>query len=406
MKTILIISWRNLWRNRKRTLITVSSVFFALIFVVLTRSLQIGSYEHMINGMTGMYTGHVQVSAAGFNDNRSLDRTLIHSEELLEKLYSSNEARFIIPRFESFALAAGTDRSRPVMVIGTVPETEDRMTGFKDNIVEGRFITSSDNGIVIGQRLASQLRVSAGDSLVFLGQGYMGVSAANIFEVTGIAHIPIPELNSRMVMMPLAAAQDFYAAEGRLTSYVVMLDDIKLTDRFAAAAENLLGEDYDVEVWTEILKEIVQQIKADEIQGFVVIWLLYVIVGFGIFGTVLMMTKERQKEFGVMLAVGMKRIKMCFMVFTESVIISFIGVTAGFVASIPVLLYFRLFPISFSGDMADMMIQMGWEPIMPVSFAHNVFTTQMIVIFLISAAVSFYPIIVIAVMKPVKAMKQ
>ena len=153
--------------------------------------------------------------------------------------------------------------------------------------------------------------------------------------------------------MPLKIAQEFYIAEDRLTSYIVLLDNINRTDAIIPILSELLGEGYEIEAWHEILIELVQQIQADNVGGLMTMGLLYVIVGFGIFGTILMMTKERMREFGVMIAVGMKRSKMAIMVIIESTIIGIIGVVAGFMASLPVLTYFHINPITFSGDMAE-----------------------------------------------------
>lgn len=405
MKKIFIIAWRNLWRNKKRTLITISSVFFALLLVVVMRSFQIGSYENMINSMTRMYAGHLQIYSKGYLDNRTLDNTIVHNSATYEKIASLSEVKDVIPRLESFALVSNNDRTRPVMVLGTDPEREEKLTDYSRHIVEGRFITADDRGVVIGKKLASQLRVSSGDTLVFLGQGHMGISAAGLFEVVGIADIPMPDLNSRIVLMPLKIAQEFYIAEDRLTSYIVLLDNINRTDAIIPILSELLGEGYEIEAWHEILIELVQQIQADNVGGLMTMGLLYVIVGFGIFGTILMMTKERMREFGVMIAVGMKRSKMAIMVIIESTIIGIIGVVAGFMASLPVLTYFHINPITFSGDMAEAMKSMGWEPVLPVSFSPEVFTIHILVIFIITMLVSIYPVMVLQKIKPIEAMK-
>lgn len=405
MKTIAIIAWRNLWRNKKRTIITISSILFALLFVILMRSFQVGSYEHMINSMTSLYSGHIQIHADGYSDNKTLDNTFVHSEEIYDKIMSKGDLDYIIPRLESFALASGEERSRPVMVIGTEPEIEDKLTNISRHIIEGRFINTDDKGIVIAKRLADQLRLQLGDDIVLLSQGFMGMSAAGRYPIIGIVDLPMPDLNNRMIMMPLELAQDFYIAENRLTSYVLMLDNIRMTDNFAKGLDNILSDDFEVKTWNEMLIELVQQIQADDIQGLILIWILYIIVAFGIFGTILMMTKERLKEFGVLLAVGMKRIKMSIMVTIEAVIIGIIGILCGLTASLPVLYYFYLNPIRFTGDFGEIMESMGWEPVMPVSFAPQVFTVQIIVIFIIAMIVSIYPVIVISRLKPVEAMK-
>jgi putative ABC transport system permease protein len=400
------MAWRNLWRNRKRTLITLSSILFALFFVIITRSLQLGSYHHMIESMTQMYTGHIQIHAQGYVAEPSLDYSFEPQSDLYSVLENHADVQYILPRLESFALVSAGERSRPVMILGADLKLEDQVSGMSGFVTEGEYpIQAKATGVVLGRRLAQQLQAQVGDTLVFLSQGFMGISSAGLFPIAAIVDLSLPDLNAKLVLMPLALAQDFFGSPQRLTSLVVLLLRYQNTAAFTYYLKDALSSEYQWQTWTEILNELMQQIKADEIQGLIMIWLLYVIVGFGMLSTILMMTKERTREFGVLLALGMQKSSMCLMVLIESILVGVTGLVAGLLASLPVLFWFYHHPLTLKGELAEVMMAMGWDPVIPVSFAPEVFTSQMVAIGFITLIISLYPLWIIRTLQPVEAMR-
>ena len=149
---------------------------------------------------------------------------------------------------------------------------------------------------------------------------------------------------------------------------------------------------YSVMKWDEMHPEVVQLIEADRAGGVVMKAILYILVGFGIFGTILMMLSERRREMGVMVAVGMQRSKLGLILLFETILIGIIGVIAGFAGSIPVIAYLFKHPIVLTGNAAEAMIQMGIEPLFLFSWAPSVFYNQVIIVFIITALIGIYPI--------------
>jgi ABC-type antimicrobial peptide transport system permease subunit len=152
-------------------------------------------------------------------------------------------------------------------------------------------------------------------------------------------------------------------------------------------------------------RELLQMIESDNAGGLIMITILYMVIAFGIFGTVLMMTNERKKEFSMMVSIGMQKWKLIWVVALELIILSFIGVLAGILISLPVMLYFYYNPIKFSGDVVEIMKDFNFEPVLPVSMDPHIFITQGIVIFLISLFALYYPIIKISKLNIVKGLK-
>jgi len=388
----LKLAWRNLWRNRGRTLITAASVFFAIILVLFTRSMQLGTYDHVIMNTLKLSTGFIQVQGEGFWDKRSLNNSMPLNDSLLRELRGIEHVTMAVPRLESFALGSSGDNTRGVMVTGIAPELEDEMNDLSDRVVKGSYIQPDSQGVVVGQNLAEYLNLGVGDSLVLLSQGYHGVSAAGIFVVTGIVDLSIPELDNRMVYMPLATAQWFFSMPQRVTSLAIMIDDPENLGSIKEQVADYYTNGYDVMNWREMVPELVQSIEIDNAGGIIMLGILYLVIGFGIFGTVMMMVVERRKEFAILLSVGMKRWRMGFIVLLETVTIGVLGTALGALVAIPVLLYMRANPIRLTGGAAEAMMQYGYEPLIPFQVEPDLFINQAIVVFIISLIATSYPL--------------
>jgi ABC-type antimicrobial peptide transport system permease subunit len=148
--------------------------------------------------------------------------------------------------------------------------------------------------------------------------------------------------------------------------------------------------------WKEMMIELQQQIQSDNISGMFMLGILYVVVAFGIFGTILMMTLERRKEFSVMIAVGMQRYKLAFIVFLETLYMGFIGVIAGAIVSLPVVNYFHHHPIPLTGETATAMLEFNQQPIIPFAFRADIYIAQAIIVFILTFVIAFYPLLSIS----------
>ncbi len=406
MQTYIKLAWRNIWRNKRRTFITMASIFFALLFALVMRSMQIGSYDAMVNNVVQSYTGYIQIHSNGYWDNKIINNTFESSNTLIEKVLSANNVNLVIPRLESFALASAEQITKGVMVIGIEPDKENLLSKISDKIIKGYYLSNDDNGVLLAEKLAGYLKLSVNDTLVLLGQGFHGVSAAGKYPVKGIIHFPAPELNNQLVYMTLANCQEFYTAENRLTSLALMIKNNNTIDKTVNEIRNIINNDlYEVMTWDEMLTELVQIIEQDNAGGLIFLGILYIIVAFGIFGTVLMMTAERKREFGVIVAVGMQKTKLAIIVTIESIFIGLTGIIIGIIGSLPVIYYYYQHPIKLTGDLAISMENYGFEPIMPFAWETSFFFNQSLVIILITLIAIIYPISTILKMNVIRSLR-
>lgn len=400
------LAWRNLWRNKRRTLITIASVFFAVMLAILMRGYHGGAWASLLENVLHSHTGYLQVHAKGYWNEKTLDYTLEWNDSLQHAILKNKGVKTVIPRVESFALAAVGEKTKGVIVVGIEPALEDCFTRLSAKMVKGAILNANDNAVLLSQRLAKFLNINVGDTLTLISQGYQGTSAAGIFPVKGIVKLPSPEWDNQLVYLPLNTAQNFYSLEGRLTSIVVDLKKINRLDNVAShLAAQLNKEKYEVMTWKEMLVELYQQYISDESGGKILLALLYIIIGFGIFGTVMMMTAERSREFGVLIAVGMKQRRLVSLICSEMFFISLLGVITGMIVSVPVVAYFHFHPIHLSGTYAQTMEAYGMEPVIPVLWQADYILYQGLIVFVLTLVAIAYPVYSVGKLNVIKALR-
>jgi ABC-type lipoprotein release transport system permease subunit len=392
MNDYLSFAWRNLWRNKRRTLITTASVFFGVILSTFMSSMQEGSYASYIKTIVNFYSGYIQVHSKGYWKDKVINNSLEYSA-VRTKLSMVKGITATAPRLENYALASSEEITKGVMVIGIEPKEEDDITNLSKKIIEGNFLDPGDNGVVLGSILARYLKLGINDTLVLLSQGYHGVGAAGKYPVKGIIKQPSPELDRTVVYMSLQSCQALFSAPDRLTSVVVMVKNNNVLPAIKNEIISVLGGSYEVMDWKEINGILLKQIDSDRASGIIIKGILYMIIAFGIFGTILMMMLERKKEFGVIVAIGMQKFKLGYILVLETILLGLTGVIAGIAVSVPITWYFTLHPIPISGQAAETMLQMGFEPVMSFSMTPSVYYNQGITILIFTLIISLYPVL-------------
>lgn len=411
MKKILTLAWRNIWRNKRRTLITAASVFFAVLFSSSMKSLQKGAWNEMIKNVTSLHIGYAQVHANGFWEDRTINST-IDEATLMEELQSIPTEGLIdyLPRIESFALASSGEKSSAVLVVGADLSKEQALGELSNRMVEGELLTANEHGVILAEGLAKKLNLGLKDSLILSSIGYHASSAIDLYPIKGIISFNNPELNKQFCYLDIRTAQTFYGAEGMLTGMVLNVENNNVLDPIVANLKSGLDtETYEVMDWMEMMPDLMQAKNLDEAGSLLVLGILYIIITFGIFGTLLMMTRERQYEFGVLTAIGMRKQLLAFSVWLEIIFMGFVGAVAGILGSIPIVQYFVYNPIDmtkFSKDAANTYEKFGFHPVFPMSFDVSIFATQAIIVFFICTVLAIYPILVIRSLKPIQAMRK
>jgi putative ABC transport system permease protein len=405
MRIFLKMAWRNVWRNRRRTILTVAAIAFAVAISVFMRGLQRGTYEQMINNVIRINTGYLQIHKKGFWDNKTLRYTFKLDDQLSETLSRQPHVTSFAQRVEADGLASAEENTNGVLIIGVDPQAE--ATTLKEKIKKGRFLSeATPQGTIIGETLAKNLNVDSGDKITLLVQGFDGSLGAGVYNVEGIFRTGDPGLDRSVVFLNLHAAQELFWLGDRISQVLVFLDDIS---NLKKVTQNLRAEldlnTYEVMPWDELMPELVQLIAFDNASGQLFLMLLIIVVAFGILNTVLMSVFDRVKEFGVMMALGMKPKRIVGLVFIESTLLSLIGVIFGNIIGFGLNWYFSYHPISLSEKLSEVMEEFGFTAQLFVKPTFSTFLEVTLAVFVVSLIMTIYPTIKATRFRPVEALR-
>lgn len=402
---MLKLAWRNIWRNKGRSFITIAATMFCVIFAVVLRSFQVGVWEHMVDDIVANNFGYLQIHQKGFWGEQSLDLSMDEATLSMDQWAEVDGVRSVVRRLESFSLVSTEQSNRGSLVLGIEPENELPGLKLQEQIVAGKVFESSSEQVVVSEGLAEFLKVGVGDSLMFLSQGYRGASAYGQFMISGIAKISNPELNKQLVLMPLQTAQWMYNGMGLLTTAVVDLEPGADHKEVKAQLLPLMGEELELLEWEELFPELIQTIEADMAGGQIFITILYFIISFVLLGTVIMMVSEREREFGILVSIGMRKTKLALVTVLENLMLTLGGAFVGMALVKPVQFYFKYNPIDLSGQMKEAIEQFDFEPKLYTTTSFIINLNHGAIVFVIGVLVSLYAVWKIMKLEPVKSMR-
>ena len=387
------LAWRNIWRNRRRSIITMASVFFAVFFCVIYSSFERGMWDRMIQNMLNTQTGHIQIHGKEYWDDKVVDNFMFMDADTITQLEHIDNITNVSPRIETFAMAASDSISRGIALIGVSPEKEAQKSNLPSRLIRGEYLSETDDGILIGEGLANFLKVDIGDRLALIGQGYQGSSAAELFPIRGIVKLMTIEMDNSMAYITLPAAQQFIDMPDGYSGILISIrNNNRLNETIRQVEEVVDMQKLDVYSWHFTMERLLQQSESNRAFLILIMGILYVIVGFGILGTVIMMTNERKREFSVMISLGMSRMRLTSIVSVELLIKSLIGAITAIAITLPIAYWFNANPIPLSGELAETYIQFGIEPLLPLATEPSIFINQLITILVISLFTMIYPI--------------
>ncbi len=402
----LNLAVKNIGRNKSRTLIAMAAIYFAVLLCTVAQSLKQGVFDNLVDNIVGRYTGHIQIHKKGYQDEQVLDNSFTHSASLQEKLKHTGNVAALAPRIESFALASSKTTTRGCLLLGIDPDAENAMTSLGGNMLSGNYFNRQDKTVLMAAGLSERLQARVGDTVALIGQGYHGSLAAGKYRISGLLRCGSPQLNERLIYLPLDAAQEFFDAPGKITAYIVTVRNKKNLNANRQQLAQELGNDYEVMTWEDLLPDIRQHIETDSRNMRIFQGILYILVALGVFSTLLMMMMERKYETGLLLAIGMSRLKLMRLFVYESLLTVGLGCAAGLLTAIPLLAYLKRHPIRMSGETARAYERFGFEAVFPASNSPSIFWGQTGIVLLIGLLLSLYPLLFVLRLDAVNAMRK
>lgn len=332
---LLKLGYRNLWRNRRRTLLTMSAMALSTALLILTLGIYDGMLWDMIEGATELYHGHVKIAAKGYLDNEQIFNT-IPEDGVREEVLKDPMVVGAAGRVRGFALLSAGEgekgKSQPAELFGIDPEEEHTVTSLDKHVSEGHFLSgSSTKEIVLGRGLAILLDAGLGDEVVAMGQGADGSIAAELFTVAGIIDTNDQVRDTMLAVAGRKTLQSMFVLDGRLHEVSVKLTR-SLEARRWAEKEQVVLADYDVSPWNSFLPQIGQIIDVWGTMKFIFAVIFYFAVILVSANTMYMSLLERLREFGIMAAIGLKQRRLSRLVLLEGFMMSALaGLVGGLV---------------------------------------------------------------------------
>ncbi len=404
------MAWRNIWRNPRRSILTIMAIVFATLLLVFMLSWQFGSYHTMIDTSVKMYTGHLQVQEKGYGEKKDIRLAVPDPEGVARILDGLAGVDAYSTRASAFSLVSSRERTSGVLVVGIDPVREGSVSTITKLIRKGSFLSSGGtNQAVVGALLSKNMQVVPGDELVLLGQGRDGSIAATVVSVRGIFESGQDEFDRGTILIPLPFFQDVFSMNGAVHEVVVLgrsLDDVAtMKENIAARIARLEGgEQLVVLDWMELLPGIVEAIKMDLVSGVIFYVILIVVVGFSILNTFLMAIFERKKEFGVLSALGAGPKRLMKLLLIESASMTLVGIVLGIAGGCLVTWYFQVHGILLPGA-SDWLRMYGLPERMFPRLSLLSISIGAGIVLIITLLTALYPAFAVRRIEPARALK-
>ncbi|MBN2402676.1 MAG: ABC transporter permease [Spirochaetes bacterium] len=356
---VLKLAWRNVWRNKRRTILTLLTIIVGCSVILFQNAVAKGGHDRMIEDAAATNTGHIQIHEKGYWDNRTIDYAFQPENKLINALKNDERISGYTLRVHAEGLLSFKNSTAGTMIQGVDPVTEKSVSNLHSKILKGgRYLLPGDrNSIIMGMTLAKNIGANVGDTISMISQGFDGSIAAERLTVVGLFNAGNQEYDQGMIIMPISQAEETFSMMGYIHSIALRLRSSSDTGVVRGnIKKHIDNKIIEVLGWEELMPEMVQFIVMDDVNAYIFDFILFMIVAFGILNTIHMSIFERMREFGIMLSIGTAPRQVMGMVLCESLIITILGIIGGLGLGYAVCYYFYVNPLDFSGYANEMAV--------------------------------------------------
>lgn len=346
MSGLLSLSWRNIWRHRRRTYFSMVAIGFGLVLVLFYSGMIGGLIGEAKNQLDNGGMGHVEVFAVDWRPKKQVTVTIPDKSAWLGQV-TLPPGTEIGDRVVTKGLASSARGNEPVELFGVDWKEETQLSAHLRDVREGALPADGDEqGILVGQQLAERLKLKPGTKLRVMVQRADGEMGANLFRVRGVFHSISSGIGKRQVFVSKAAARSLLGLGDVSHQVVIQLAQAEQADAVATQLKAALGPGYDVKTWGELLPVVKRMEALTNNVVFAIALFVYLLVGLGILNTMLMSVLERTREFGVLMSVGTRPGRVVSLVVAESFWVATLSVVLGGLLGAALTHYFSVHPIT------------------------------------------------------------
>lgn len=408
-KTFMLIAWRNVRRNSRRSFLTVLIASIGLATLVISNALYDGFHDKMIENAVRLFMGHIQVHSQGFHRNPSVEKFFDPSEwrTLKDIPYVKASAQ----RVKFQALASTATNSQAVQVVGIDVENEKKVTVLEKTVLEGGYLSASGEGshdCLVGEYLFTNLRMELGEKLVLMSQSFDGALSADAFRVAGVCRTGNPDIDRSFVWIPISTARFMLNYGENISEIVLLLDNSDRVEHVKRLVEKKAEKDrqeLEVLAWQEIAPDIVQLIALDIAMQRILMAIIAIIVAVAVMNAMLISIQERFTEFGIMSAIGTRPGQIVGMVLWESFLLGLLGIAGGMVVTLLALIFFGTHGVNLSSFSAGVSRFIGFETtVYPLMKGRQIIFSSLVIL-LSSTIISLFPAFKAANMDTIEAIR-
>lgn len=406
---LFILAWKNLWRNRRRTIITLTALSFSLMLIQGFHNLSYGVYSAMIDSGVRAGSGHLVVYHQGYPESRD-EKLTFNPGPLIEQIDRINGVEAVLPRLYLPGLAQSSRESRGILLTGVDPEVEKKVNPFLRNLPDDQWLTSMDGReAILGSRLLKELQLKPGNKFVVTMQHHSGELVSEMFRVHGVVKTGIKSIDNSLLMVGRERAAALAGVKGTVHELAIVLDkqaDDQLV--FPQVFKLLNGHAGLVELtWEQAMPNLYNAIRLDYASQKFIFVIMLLIVTIGVINTLLMSVMERFREFGVILAVGASAMRLRSLVVIEALLLGLVSMVVGTCFGSLLTWYLQAVGIDmrtfisetleFGGVVFDPVLRATWDPVWMLKISFY--------LLLLSLLAAVYPAIKAGRISPAAAMR-
>jgi len=403
---IVRLAWRNIFRNRRRTVLSGLAIGIGLAALIFTDALMIGMLDSMVRAATDTFLGHAQIHSSGFRDTIEAGNTIHNIEGVISALDRHPDVKGYSERTEAFGMLSSPVNSSSIVFFGIDPEMESRVSKIKDAVIKGDYL--SGNGfrrVLVGSRLASRLEIEVGDRVVLTtSNARTGELSQEMFRVGGIFEFGVKEMDTATVFITLSESRKMLGLGREAHEIAVMFNDPAEADKVVRSIRDdpsFSGNEF--LTWRELMKELDAVLDLSNFTKYILAMILFGIVALIILNTLFSSLYERLYEFGVLRAIGTRPAMMGMLILLEAASLSIVSIVFGIITGAVVTYIFSTVGIDYRGiEFARVTFR---EMIYPV-FKLRQYVEYPVWIILFSVAAGIYPAIYAAKLMPARVMRR
>lgn len=403
---ILVMAWRNIWRNKVRSIIIILSIAVGLFAGIAVLALYKGMMKSRIRTVIDAEVAHLQVHDSNFKKDYEPRFVLNDGDALLQKINAIPAVRLVSPRSITQGMLVTTTGSAGVQVNGVIPHLEYGVSQLNKKLVEGKLFDSiKRNEILVGKKLAVKLKLKTGSKLVLTFTDTSGGLVSGSFRVSGIYQSANAPLDERNVYVEMPDLNLLLACNGSFHELAILLhkdEDVKKMQQQLTG--NFPG--YQVESWREISPDTDLMVRTSDEYSYIIIIIIMIALAFGIINTMLMAILERTREIGMMVALGTNRKKIFFLVLLETVFLTLAGTPVGMLVAWFTATYFSNHGLDLSGVGKEMMNSFGFDTMIYPEFPADKLAGVLLIVTATAVIACVFPALKALKLQPVEALRQ